>query len=114
MAKEQSTQFVKIQNPRIARKIILENTRDIIRVLQGYEQFKSVREQRTKLISVFRNDMNEIRSLVIELRSMLPKANIKEIRRPIIVQQQMAQKPVRELKKLEQELADIESKLNGI
>jgi pyruvate-formate lyase-activating enzyme len=106
--------FIKVHNPRQARRVILENTRDVLKVLQGYEDFKKVREQRTQLISTFKNNAAEIRSLVFDLRRMLPKTAVKEMRKTVMPQAIAQQKPIKELKKLEQELADIESKLSEL
>ena len=103
--------FVRIQNPKQARKVILENTRDILRVLQGYEDFKKVRERKTGLVNSFRNNVEEIRSFVVEAKRMLPKTNLKEVRRP---SPQAVQKPVKEIKRIEEELADIEAKLSEL
>jgi hypothetical protein len=57
--------------------------------------------------------MNEIRALIYELKKVLPKSSVKEIKKTSIVPPQV-QKPAKELKKLEQELADIEAKLSEL
>jgi len=105
--------FIKIENPKQTRKVILESTRDVLKVLQGYEDFKKVRDRRTLAVSKFRNDMSHIRSLVMDLKKMLPKTNSREFRNPFMVMQE-SQKPVKEVRKLEQELSDIEEKLNSL
>ena len=112
MAKENNF-FIKVQSPRQTRKIILENTRDVLRVLQGYEDYKKLREKRGHLINSFKTDMGEIRSLVLELKRVLPKAGIKEVKKQVLPKETV-QKPAKEIKKLEQELADIEEKLSSI
>ena len=110
MAKD-TDYIIKIANPKQTRRIILENTRDVLKVLQGYEDFKKVRQQRTHLIDTFNNNVSEIKALVSEVRRMLPKVVLKDVKKPMM---ETAQKPVKELKKLEQELADIEEKLGSI
>jgi hypothetical protein len=108
MAKEDY--FIRIQDPKQTRRTVLENTRDVLKILQGYEDFKKIRHQRTVLINSFKTDMGEIRSLVLELRRLLPKMSIKEVKTVSAV----VEKPAKELKKLEDELSEIEEKLSSL
>ena len=106
--------FVKIRNPRQARKTILENTRDILRVLQGYEDYKKIRDRRTRLVDSFNNQLTDVKSMVVELKRLLPKIQIKEVKKSLAQRVETVEKPGKELKKIEQELADIEEKLSSI
>ena len=106
--------FVKIRNPRQTRKEILENTRDILRVLQGYEDYKKIKERRSHLIDSFNNELVDIKSMVSELKRLLPKMNVKEVKKTLAQRIETVEKPVKELKRIEQELADIEEKLSSI
>lgn len=110
MKKEKEECFVKIENPRETRREVLEGTRDILRILQGYEKFKDIRKQRTHLIEHFKKISEELKGDVQELKRMLPKANI-VVKRSAIAKQELPKAP-REVKKIEEELADIEAKLN--
>lgn len=114
MAKE--GHFIKIINPKETRKLILEDTRDILRVLQGYEDYKRLREKRSSLINTFKNEINDIRSLVKGLKKILPKVKVKGIKKTVvkILPGSTAHKPAREVKQLEEELADIEEKLSNL
>ena len=106
--------FVKIRNPRQTRKSILENTRDVLRVLQGYEDYKKIRERRSHLINTFNNNLDEVKAMVSELKRLLPKLNIKEPKKTLAQRIETVEKPGKELKRIEQELADIEEKLSSI
>lgn len=111
MAKEDY--FVKIQNPIEIRRNILENTRDVLKILQGYEDFKRIREKASSLLHAFKKDVSEARAMVQGLRKILPKMDVKFAKKPAIAKQE-AQKAPKELKKLEQELSDIEEKLSNL
>ncbi len=110
MAKEDY--FIKMGNPRQIRRMLLENTREVLQVLQGYEDFRKVREKRSHLVNSFRNDLDNTKALVSELKRMLPKAGIKDVRKQVKTHE--TEKPVKEIKKIEQELADIEEKLSSL
>ncbi len=112
MAKEKEDYFVKIKNPREARKMLLENARDILKVLQGYEDFKRTRGIRTNLVNSFKASMDEIKELVQEIKRTLPKITMRETK--VIAPELVMQKPQKELRKLEQELSDIETKLSEL
>lgn len=110
MAKDGSY-FVKIQNPKQSRRSILESTRDTLKVLQDYEDFKRTRQRKTEMINQFRADTKNVRSLIADFKRLLPKTPVKE-RAPIM--QQTMQRPVVELRRIEQELAEVEAKLNQL
>lgn len=107
--------FVKLNTPRQTRRMILENTRDILRVLQGYEDYKKIREKRSHLVDSFNNELNDIKLMVVEVKRLLPKIMIKEVRKPTLAQRiETVEKPAKEIKRIEQELAEIEEKLSSI
>ncbi|MBN2421333.1 hypothetical protein JXB27_03585 [Candidatus Woesearchaeota archaeon] len=110
MKKEKEEYFIKIENPRETRKEVLEGTRDILRILQGYEKFKEIRKQRTHLIEHFKKTAESIKAEIQEIKRMLPKANV-VTKRSAIAKEELPKAP-REVKKIEEELADIEAKLN--
>ncbi len=105
--------FVKLQNPKETRKLILENSREVLKILQGYEDFRTIRENKLNLIAAYKADINKIKSLIKALRKMLPKTNIKITKKAPKIKAEVQKEP-RELRKLEQELADIESKLSNL
>jgi hypothetical protein len=113
MEKKKEDYFVRIENPAQARRTILENARDIIKILKDYEEFKQIRQERTDLINTFKGSMEEIKELVLELRKTLPKSGTKIVIKKQIIQE-APEKSNKDLRKLEQELAEIESKLSEI
>jgi len=114
MANKKESYFVRIPHESQTRKVLLENTRDIIKILQNYEEFKQTRVIRTDLIDSYRGQMNEIRTLIQQLKKSLPKSNIKTTKRTVIPKTISTERPTKELRKLEDELADIESKLGKL
>jgi len=114
MNKEKTDYFIKIANPKDMRRTVLENSRDVLKVLQGYEEFRKIRKERTQLIDSFKVQTNELRSMVLQLKKMMPKATVKETKKAVVVKQPSVPKQPQEFKKLEQELAAIEAQLNQL
>ena len=114
MSKEKTDYFIKIANPKDMRRTVLENSRDVLKVLQGYEEFRKIRKERTQLIDSFKVQTNELRSLVLQMKKMIPKTAAKETRKTVVVKQPAAPKQPQEFKKLELELAAIEAQLNQL
>jgi hypothetical protein len=113
MQNKKEDYFVRIDNPSQARRTILENARDVIKILKDYEAFKEIRQNRSDLIEKFKNDMNEINALVEQMKKTLPKSTTKiTVKKQIITE--TPEKSNRDLRKLEQELSDIEAKLSEI
>ena len=108
--KEKADYFVKINNPKSVRRILLENTRDVIKILQGYEEFKNVRKTRIELVDTFKKEMNEVKALVSQLKKTLPKMSVRGAKKaPVTRTAVSVKKQDKELRKLEDELSDIES-----
>ena len=85
------------------------------KILQGYEEFRKVRKTRIDLVSSFKADMNEVKALISQLKKTLPKVTLRikkaEVERSTPVSRKVDD---RELRKLEDELSDIESKLGDL
>ncbi|MEK6886985.1 MAG: hypothetical protein AABW88_04075 [Nanoarchaeota archaeon] len=111
MTKE-NNYFVKINDPKNSRRIALESTRDLLKILQSNEDFKKIKHKKMLLLTHFKKNMDEVRTLLGDLRKMLPKANIKETKRTF--SSETAEKPHTEVTRLGQELADIEEKLSNL
>lgn len=105
--------FIRIKDPKNVRRSILGNAKEVLQILQGYEDFKKIREQRSILINKFRAQTSEIKMIVDETRKMLPKANV-NAKKVVVSKIELAAKPGKELRKIEEELADIESKLSEL
>jgi len=111
MAKETSY-FVKVNDPKNSRRISLESTRDILKILQSNEDFKAIKHKKMLLLNHFKKNTDEIRALIDNLKKMLPKANIKENKKSFV--EEAMDRPHTEVSKLESELADIEEKLSNL
>lgn len=103
--------FVKVNDPKGSRRIALESTRDILKVLQSNEDFKKVKHKKMLLLNHFKKNTDEIKVLIDNLRKMLPKAKI-EVKKPFV--EEAMEMPYTEVNKLEKELADIEEKLSSL
>ena len=111
MAKENSY-FVKVNDPKNSRRITLESTRDILKILQSNEDFKKMKHRKMLLLNHFKKNTDEIRALIGDLKKILPKAGIKETKR--VFASETSEKPHTEVNRLERELADIEEKLSSL
>lgn len=66
------------------------------------------------MVNSFRLRVDELQVLLSEMKKTLPKTASKEIRKQIMPKMAVIERPEREIKKLEAELADIEDKLGQI
>jgi len=118
--------FVEISNPEDVKRNILESLKDIVESLQRFEKFKETRKDKIDKINKLRKTVKEINKLVPSLKQAFPEAKIRAIRavskQPIMkvvkgkkkVSIQETKKPPTELQKLEDELSQIENKLQGL
>ena len=124
------TLFIRIDDPVSWRRSLLENSREIISSLQSYESLRLIREAKIKNVFALKNFMIEINKLCFDLEQNLPLQDIgkerkhepadKDEKSQIKVKSSRKKeaipriKPRSELQRLEEELNDIESKLEGL
>ena len=124
--KEESPLFVGITNGSELRRDILESSKEILESLKEYERFKSTRDEKLKLINQFRDDIKGVSRLINQLRANLPKIkDLPKAKEPEIKLSKTKQpkkeeksrfepRQKTELERLEDELNEIESKLNSL
>lgn len=114
--------FVRLNNAKDVRRAILEASRDIIVCMKRYEKFKLIRETKEKSIKHLSDIFKDINDISAELKIDVPdfaKENLQETEPPIATPEQdekhKEEAPeLDDLKKLENSIADIESKLNNL
>lgn len=123
--------YVAIREPLDVRKRLLESSRDIITSLQKFKRLEELRAERHSEIAVLRSDVRELNRLLSNLRTHMPKTKLKseamkeilKAKRPAVKEepvvsqtekQKVVPKHLSEVEKLEKELDEIESKLNGL
>ena len=117
--------FVEVGNPEDVKRNILESLKEIVGSLQRFEKFKETRKDKIDNINKLRKTIKEINKLVPSLKQYFPEAKIRAIRavskQPKIkvvkgknISVEKIKKPPTELQKLEDELSQIESKLQGL
>jgi|GEM_PF-3221551 len=128
---EQKSFYVGISNKSDLRKGLLECSKEIVGILKDYERLNSIREEKIEKIVELNNIVTEIKQLNNALKSKLPNDSIKSKPLPVkksfakkavkekMVKKQapvkiIAKKPTAEIKKLEEELSEIEERLNKI
>jgi len=121
--KEEDPLFVGITNADELRRSVLECSKDILESLRSYEKFKSLKEEKLKLIHQFRSDVKEVAKLINAIKGSLPNVREDIIKKPEAkkvkderIKTIRVEKPIQrtELERLEEELDEIEGKLNSI
>lgn len=72
MRLSEATFFIKIDDPVEFRKTILYSVRDMLKVLQRYEQVKELRVQKAELVAALRRTTKEIQGIITDLENKLP------------------------------------------
>ena len=137
--KEKEPDYViRIHDPKIVRKDILESLREVIIFMQGYEKFKKIQEEKVNTISLLKEQIKELNTLVNhQLKKYLPVGKLKPILKeqpqheeytpkieeetpaPVPIQRYKQERPIKskpknELEELESQLQDIEHQLQNI
>lgn len=117
--------FVGIYDPIDVRRNLLENSKEIIKSLQSFDTLVKIRHQKTKLYKEMKDVMNELGLLITKLKSKLPKAHLRKAIEKNQPRRAMAARIgtelkssskegfVSELKKLEQEMKNIEKEISS-
>jgi hypothetical protein len=123
--------FVGVRGPLEIRRNLLEASRGVVESLKRYETLKVTREKKMVAVTNLKKDIKDISKLVFKLRASLPTVTVKSppiakekaitvVKKEPVVKKfvkkvaPVVKKPKTELDKLEDELSDIESKLNSI
>ena len=119
--------FVEVHQSDEVRRNILESLKDIVENLQRFEKFKETRKEKIENINKLGKIIKDINKIIPNLKNSLPETKIRAVskskasaRKKVIVKEKRSpeevakRKPVTELQKLESELGDIESKLQGL
>lgn len=129
--KEKDVFFVGVKEPIEIRRNILEASREMVLLLQMYEKFKTVRDEKRQATEKLRSLIREIALLASRLKRHLPKTDLrvmpieegkrKEVAKHIPIaeeevkkEEKMLPREITEIEKLEAELASIEQKLNTL
>jgi TolA-binding protein len=75
--KEQDVLYVGLSDPIELRRTILEATKDAVEMLQKYEKFRAVREEKVATINQLQEQLREIAKLVAKLKAEMPKVDIR-------------------------------------
>ncbi|MBW2974507.1 hypothetical protein KY366_02210 [Candidatus Woesearchaeota archaeon] len=123
--KEEDPLFVGINRGKDLRISMLECSKDALEVLREHDSFKSLREEKAKLVSHLRSEVKSILKSINSLKNYLPKVKEGAVKAPapeprkaekpkMIKAEHPANRHDAELQSLESELNDIESKLNSL
>jgi hypothetical protein len=122
---EEKTFYVGVGNKSEIRRDLLECSKSVVGLLKNYDKLNSVRQEKIEQILNLKNIMSEIKQLSIVLKDKFPsqassvkiapkkRVVVKEkIIVPKTVVKTVYKKPDNEIKKLEEELSEIEERLN--
>jgi len=118
--------FVEIKEPGEVRRNILEALKEIVELLQRFEKFRHVRQEKLARIQKLRSLIKDANKMLGSLKAMLPQTGIrvpaareqkqhpkKAQKKKEAKEEKPAKKERTELEKLEAELGAIESKLKS-
>jgi len=121
MAEQKNVFFVGIQEPIQFRREILSCSKDVIGVLKRFEQFKQFRKEKAEIAAKLRRLFEEISFLNNKLRQELPKTKLRALRQPvelgtqeIVLPRILTKVHLSTVDKLEQELLELEAKLERL
>jgi len=112
MVKEEDIYYVGVTDPVELRRSILENSKSIIGFLKKYEDLKALRSKKTVMMIQLKDEVDDIRKLVARVKRDLPKSKLRQAEAMAKVKKPVAAKF--DLDDLEDELGDIENKLNRL
>ncbi len=116
--------YVALNNPVGVRRTILEASKDIIKSLQRYEKSKEIRKQKIEAIFEVRKLIRDIKKLTSSINSKLPylpkvqkRKEKKKVEKEKIapeLKKELEKVKATDLKKLEDELKNIETELSKL
>lgn len=123
MTREKMPEYmVPLEDPQMLRKEILECLRELIILMQGYEQFRKVQEQKIVYFALLDKKMREINNVIdYKLKPYLPKGKMKTFvapkpqvkeESPLMTKNEAPAKS--ELDDLEAQLQEIEGQLHKV
>lgn len=71
--------MVQIPEPKIVRKDLLESLREVILIMQAYEQFKRIQEDKVGIFQQMSKDVKELNGLISKLKKLVPKGKLKSL-----------------------------------
>jgi len=115
MADEDRTFYVGINNPGDLRKELLESSKSAIGILRNYDSINDIRREKIEKIVELKKVFSELKRLSTVLKSKLPSDKIKSIKKEKSVKTKVIQKKPKKtakIQQLEDELGEIEERLN--
>ena len=127
---EEETLYVGVNNPAELRKELLESSKEVIGILKDYDDINSIRTEKIEKIMELKEVLAEIKKLISILNEKLPTEKIRAshplIKKPVkkSVSKVRVEQPRKEavkksvpkqsdeIRKLEDELSEIEARLN--
>ena len=114
--KNEEALFIQVRDSLTVRRHMLGCSKQVIQLLQRYEQLKNMRIQKIERIAKLRSLANEMTLLMNKLHSSLPQAQTRAQEKTPKISTKNIEPDVsqNDLAKLEAELARIESKLQTL
>ena len=119
--------FVEIEESQYVKREILESLKDNIGLLERYEKFKAIREEKIKSIEQVREKIKDLNKIIADLKAKMPSSEkrakhaeekVKKVKVKKEVKKESSKKISKKTKKeidaLEDELSAIEAKLSRL
>ena len=69
--------YVGIKDPIELRRSLLESSKEIVQIMQDFERFKEMRQQKLQLKEQLKKNVTDLFSLVRDLKKALPKTELR-------------------------------------
>lgn len=77
--------YIEIEDSVELRRQMLETSKELIGILQQYEEIKNIENQKIQEIENFRSTLKEIAADIVRLKSLMPKVKLSELPRKAIL-----------------------------
>ena len=119
--------YVRIETPLEVRKALLQSIKQLLQMLQANERLQEKKKQKSALAEEYRSKVKEITILLVAIKAQMPKVKVsnlpKKAARPQVLEPEMVaasadpeivEVNISEADRLENELKEIEAKLNSL
>ena len=116
MAAKGSSEYMKVDNPLVLRRKVLETAIDSTKFLRFFEDYKVIRDRKSDQIKKLRTLMRKIKREITAFNKLMPETKITEKLEEEKKTKKIKGKPTKTKKarNLEEEISNIKSKLSNL
>lgn len=116
MAAKDSSEYMKVDNPLVLRRKVLETAIDSTKFLRFFEDYKVIRDRKSNQIKKLRTLMRKIKREITAFNKLMPETKITEKLEEEKKTKKIKGKPkkTKKARNLEEEISNIKSKLSNL